>query len=204
MRDLGELPETSNHNLRMIAPDVTTPRQSKAAKDMAATIQGMQANLGLILERLGEATRRGLDDAQGPSGGGGEPVGGTKDYTEQMLSAIERDDDARKALTMLVASLGAAANWIERGWFETSRLLPLPKEKAKFLLGQGPSYCKNVNCGREVWGTPRDRIISGRCEACDQYRRRHEGAERPESLCHPQQEKQRVDPKVVNLTTRAT
>lgn len=205
-------------NLKEQPVEEAAERESRAARELAAIVQEIQANCEMVLERLAEATRRGLDDARGPSGGGSEPVGGTKDYTQQMLDRLggggsrklrddqgnevgevaiplEQDDPSRKSLAMLTASLGAARDWTGRAKHEMFSLLPLERGSARFLLGQGPAICKNNNCGREVWCTPRDRLISGRCEACAKYWDRHDrNEERPASLCRPSKEKQRVNP----------
>lgn len=177
------------------------PAPSKAASELAQMIQETQANLSLVLERVSVATKRGLQDSAGASSGGGEPVGGTKDYTQQMLDKLggggtrkdgsavplEQDDEARRHLSMLVAAVGAVRDWSSRAKTETFRLTPLSREKAKLLLGDGPSKCLNPACGRDVWRTPQDPLKAGRCEACYRYWNRKDRAEeRPKALCDPE------------------
>lgn len=205
----------TNHRLLRGAPmTANEPVPSKAASDLAAMIQETQSNLALVLERVATATKRGLDDSLGASSGGGEPVGGTRDFTQAMLdklggggskqvrnekgevvgtitAPLEQDDEARKHLSLLVAAIGAVRDWSTRAKTETFRLTPLSVEKAKLLLGDGPSKCGNPNCGRDVWRTPQDRLRAGRCEPC--YRwwdRKERNEERPRNLCHPEERKE--------------
>lgn len=206
----------TQHNLiRGVPMTAREPAPSKAASDLAGMIQETQANLALVLERVATATKRGLTDSAGASSGGGEPVGGTRDFTQAMLDKfggggskkvpdgvdedgnekfkrvnvpLEQDDEARRHLALLVASVGAVRDWSSRAKTETFRLTPLSQEKAKLLLGDGPSQCLNANCHRDVWGTPNDRLRAGRCEAC--YRwwdRKERNEERPRNLCRPEE-----------------
>lgn len=208
------MPDVSGQHLTQHAlPQVihmSTPAPSRAASELAQMIQEAQANLALVLERVSVATKRGLNDAVGAGSGSGEPVGGTRDFTQNMLdklggggsrkirdndgvvideipAPIERDDESRKHLSMLVASIGAVRDWSQRAKTETFRLTPLSQEKAKLLLGDGPSKCLNGNCARDVWNTPNDRLRAGRCEACYRYwDRKDRNEERPKALCDPE------------------
>lgn len=208
---IGQMPDVSGQHLTQHAlPQVihmSEAAPSKAASELAAMIQETQSNLALVLERVAIATSRGLDDAIGVGSGSGEPVGGTRDFTQNMLdklggggskkirdddgkiiavipTPLERDDDARKHLAMLVASIGAARDWSQRAKSETFRLTPLSQAKAKLLMGDGPTKCLNGNCARDVWRTPQDPLRAGRCEACYRYWDRHDRTEeRPKHLC---------------------
>lgn len=211
----GETTDYSVHGLaKMEPPTMSDPPRSKAASELAGQIQETISTLQLVLERVAIAVTRGLDDSVGASSGGGEPVGGTRDFTQAMLDKLggggsmkipdgrdehgnpktkevprplERDDEARKHLATLVASVGAARDWSSRAKTETFRLVPLSLEKAKLLLGDGPSKCGNPNHDRDVWNTPQDRLRAGRCMECYQYWIRHDRtSERPFSLCHPE------------------
>jgi hypothetical protein len=188
----------TNHNLRQVAIVMKEPAPSKAASELAGQIQETIADLSLVLERIAVATKRGLDDSLGAASGGGEPVGGTKDYDQKMLDKlggggtkkdgtpqpIEMDDGIRKSLATLVASVGAARDWSKRAKLETFRLQPLSLDKAKKLLGDAPPQCINANCGRDVWCTPQDRYLTCRCEPCYKYWDRHDRKEeRPKHLC---------------------
>jgi len=208
---IGQIPEAATqHNLLPQVIQMSEPAPSKAASELAQMIQEAQANLALVLERVAVATKRGLDDAVGAGSGSGEPVGGTRDFTQNMLdklggggsktirdehgkkidevpTPIERDDAARKHLSTLVASIGAVRDWSQRAKTETFRLSPLSQEKAKLLLGDGPSKCLNPNCGRDVWRTPNDRLRAGRCEPCYRWwQRKDRNEERPKALCDPE------------------
>lgn len=57
----------------------------------------------------------------------------------------------------------------------------LTPEAARELVEQAKPQrsAECANCGRVVENTPNDPIRSGRCGACWQWRRRHDGAERP-------------------------
>jgi hypothetical protein len=139
----------------------------------------------LVREHLTEACHRGLSDASGGVSGGGERVGGTRDYTESMLRQTSasgydaRPDAVRHTLTRLVEGLVAAKHHARQAAAASLQLIALSREKADLMLDQGPSPCKN--CGRDVWKTSRDRMLAGRCEACHRYLSRN-GTERPREL----------------------
>lgn len=211
----GTTTDYSVHGLVEVPMGQPAPEKpAKAARELAASIQGTISVLQLVLERVATATKRGLDDSAGAQSGGGMPVTGTRDFTQAMLNKmggggskdvkddegnlirsvpvpIERDDDIRKSLATLVAAVGAASDWAERARVETFRLTPLTLEKAKAILGEGPTQCLNPNHDRDIWNTPQDRPRAGRCEACYRYWDKHDRKEeRPRSLCHPEERKE--------------
>lgn len=183
----------TNHNLRRGAIAMSEPKPNRVANELAREIQKAQASLDLVLGHIAEATLRGLNDSAGISSGGGEPVGGTRDFTQQILDKIAQreDDETRKHLAKLVASVEAASAWAQRAWKEAFALAPLSVDKARSLLGDGPSKCGNISCGRDVWRTPQDRLRAGRCEPCYRYWQNHDrNEERPKSLCHPEERRE--------------
>ena len=165
-----------------------------------ADLEAAEADIALIKLNVAEAVRRAQSDTAGIRSSVGERVGGTKDFTQQMLDRFSYDDHrvddpAARFMGKLADAVGATKSWASNGRAAALALIAVDEKRAKFLLGDGPAICKNRNCGREVWCTPRDRLVSGRCEACHKYWDRHERKEeRPAHLCHPTTEKQRVDP----------
>ncbi len=167
MTQISEIKDgPTNHNLLPQVITLNEPAPSRAASELAQMIQEAQANLALVLERVSIATKRGLDDAVGAGSGSGEPVGGTRDFTQNMLDKLggggsmkipdgkdehghdktkdvprplERQDESRRHLALLVASVEAAHAWSTKAKSEMFQLTPLSQEKAKLLLGDGPS-----------------------------------------------------------------
>lgn len=94
----------------------------------------------------------------------------------------EPDAVARNARKM-VDAIGAARAMAQLALRAAQTLLPLSAKAAQALAGElegSPSIC--ANCGCNVWRTPTDRLLAGRCRNCYEYRRAHDGIERPREL----------------------
>ncbi len=177
--DVGkEIPDyRATTGLRKLGPEKSPNPSSFHARRLAEIADTGIRDLELVLEALVEAVRRGLNDSAGASSSGGEPVGGSKDFTESMLRRIDLpddpaadQDDARKHLSQLVDALQAAKSWASNARYHAFALKAISPKQARVMLGEEPASC--VCCGRTVLGGPADRIRTGRCSACWQVKNR--------------------------------
>lgn len=134
-------------------------------------------------------------DAKMPSSSGGERVGGGK-YADDgsqngstpryVLRYIEKSDPdpiARQMRTML-EGMAQIAIQMERVRAAQRELAIADGEALGSITTRvGAGTCANPHCQREVPGG-KDRLRSGRCNACDVHRRKH-GEERPAAVCWP-------------------
>lgn len=175
----------TNHGLRNFGPEPAREQPMYHARRLVADLEDVIADAKLVRDNLAEACTRGLSDSAGGVSGGGERVGGTKDFTESMLRRTSasgydaKPDMARMTLSTMVEGIVASRTATRRAAAASLHLIALSREKADLMLDDGPVPCRN--CGRDVWRTPRDRLIGGACEACDRYKRRN-GIERPREL----------------------
>lgn len=93
---------------------------------------------------------------------------------------VSKRDEARETFQRLTASLDQAVIAARGAFAAASELCAISPELARKLLDAeiNPSC---ANCSRVVLGGT-DRIISGRCTGCYQYRANHGGLERPKEL----------------------
>lgn len=152
---------------------------TQAARQLASQLDEVIADAQLTKKVLAQAVGRGLTDSAGVPMNAGERISGTREPDAAMLRLVEAEDPARKNLSKLSDSIAGARGMISLARSSALALLPIDADKAKELLGTGPVPC--LNCGRDVWCTPADRLRKGRCEPCYRHLDRH-GIERPQEL----------------------
>lgn len=161
------------------------------SRDAIAAIDDAIADLTKTREHITDAlvrAHRDVDDNLGSGSYDEVRAPGISDPTARRgqaaadRSSEEREpaDIIRKTADKLIDSVAAARAMASQARATVLQLLPLSPERAREALGDGPAYC--ANCAIPVWRTPRDRLLSGRCRPCHDYRKAHDGEERPRDL----------------------
>lgn len=156
----------------------------RLAADARTTAQWLEKNAELIARRANDDTDSGFS-----SGGGTGRSSGINRPTERKALNPSLDDTTHQA-RRLERSLTAAQKALRAAQDAGTAIIGLPFPEA-FALATFDEIadeqklnteCANPACGALVSRTANDRLRSGRCMNCYQYRRRT-GLERPRPLC---------------------
>lgn len=157
---------------------------TRLATDIEQSAAWLKANAETIARRANDDADTGFS-----SGNGGSRSSGPNKPTERRALAPKHDEIAWTA-RRLEKALWAAQKALRAAQAAGSALIGLPFEEA-FALATFDEIadeqklnteCANPACGALVSRTANDRLRSGRCMNCYQYRRRT-GLERPRPLC---------------------
>lgn len=165
-----------------------------SAKSLAQECESAMSALARTTKLLGEACRRAHCDADDFVTGGasgdvvsgsreadrataGKAIGQWKGSADQEKPLQYSPDPVRSAATRLADSLYAANHAAGLALLAASSLIAMDPKKVAIELGDTPATC--LNCGRDVWCGPADRLRRGRCDECYMWAYRHGGEERP-------------------------
>ena len=162
------------------------PKHRWTAKDARAHLRHAIDQLAWLEEHAERVWRRAESDsdvglrARGDGrASSADPDGASNGPTPRIaLARLDRTDDVALALNGLLNGLALLS----------PQVLSL-RRHAAFLLGLSPEDARKLSepvdrgkgcdhCGRWIANTPADRIRAGRCGACYEYRRTHQGQDR--------------------------
>ena len=157
---------------------------TRLATDIEQSAAWLKANAVVIARRANDDVDSGFS-----SGASGSRSSGPNKPTERRALATQPDEVAQAA-QRLERALWAAQKALRAAQAAGSALIGLPFTEAFALATfdeiadeqKQSTECANPACGALVARTANDRLRSGRCMNCYQYRRRT-GLERPRPLC---------------------
>jgi len=163
--------------------------QPARARDLIVAIDQAIDDLTATRAAVTQATIRANRDSDAglSAGSGGEHVTQSsipdRATAEKALALVDRPDTIADNARKMVDAIGAARAMSQLALRSARFLLPLDHDRAEKFAREiegGPAQCANCKC--DVWRTAKDRLRSGRCNACFQYRLRHDGIDRPREL----------------------
>jgi hypothetical protein len=155
----------------------------------------LEADCETVLKRAVADHDDGTSSGSGPKVAGGhygEDGAENGRVPSMVLARAERGNPIEQAVARLVGRVITMRAALHDALADAAFLKGLDPELARELVlekkptAAGRGDCENPSCRRFVPGTPKDRLRSGRCDACRKWRINHAGEERPREVCHPE------------------
>jgi len=149
----------------------------KTIERIATDLLALAAQLAQNAERIAKRAHDDLAGLSSPSLERSAPQhadDGTSPGPTPVKALSNKKDPVKEATTSLLTQMRIALTALRQARALAAQLLPLDPAILNMAAKQLKSgaYCVNKDCGRYVEGTRDDRIRSGRCSACFQYRLR--------------------------------
>lgn len=146
------------------------------------TLDELAGDVGVVFFRASCDMDNGLRGAgDGRSTRYGDDGANNAGVPRVALGRVERPDPVARAISAYLENVVTLCAVLGDMVKHKGTICGLTPEAARELVEQAKPQrsAECANCGRVVENTPNDPIRSGRCGACWQWRRRHDGAERP-------------------------